>query len=260
MSDKLKKELASFENVWRGGYYEGNPLEPLTRSSYGQIGYMSVLRATYLRCIKPYVNAETSAVEIGAGRGAWTKSMLAAKEIWALDAMSAEYNGFWEYVGEHPNVKYVQVEDFSCSALREDYFNYMFSFGCLCHVSFDGIEEYAKNMFPKLKSGANCFWMVADYEKYNRVVGDLRKHSIWAAAAPSGRRYAPFRKMLGWLIAVDKKPQLIAPDIDDEPIPGRWYDAGIERTCGMLEKYGYKIIDRDVETSLRDPIIHFVKL
>ena len=83
MSDKLKKELASFEGVWRGGYYEGDPLEPLSRSGYGQIGYISVVRATYLRCIKPYVNSETVAIEIGAGRGAWTRSMLTAKEVWA---------------------------------------------------------------------------------------------------------------------------------------------------------------------------------
>ena len=38
--------------------------------------------------------------------------------------------------------------------LPEDYFNYMFSFGCLCHVSFEGISEYAENIFPKLQIGA----------------------------------------------------------------------------------------------------------
>lgn len=259
MKDKLKEELASFEGVWQGGYYEGNPLEPLSRSSYGQLGYMSVVRATYLRCIKPYVNAETVALEIGAGRGAWTKSMLAAKEIWALDAMTAEYNQFWEYVGARENVNYVQVEDFSCSALPENQFDYLFSFGCLCHVSFEGVELYAKNLFPKLKSGANCFWLVADYEKYNRVVADWKSHSVWAAAAPVGKRFAPVRKMLEWLMRMDNKPLPLAPDVNDEPAPGRWYDAGIKRTCAMLEKYGYEIVDEDVETSLRDPIIHFRK-
>ena len=142
--------------------------------------------------------------------------------------------------------------------LPENHFDYLFSFGCLCHVSFSGIEEYAKNLFPKLKSGAHCFWLVADYEKYNRAVADLPRTSIWAAAAPIGRRYAPFRKMLEWLMTVDK-PEMIAPDANDNPSPGRWYNAGIGRTCEMLRKHGYEIVDEDVGTSLRDPIIHFKK-
>jgi hypothetical protein len=43
------------------------------------------------------------------------------------------------------------------------------------------------------------------------------------------------------------------------PSPGRWYNAGIERTCSMLEEVGYQVVDPDVGTIPRDPIIHFVK-
>lgn len=260
MTDRLKKQLHSFQNVWRGGYYEGDPLDPMTHSSYGQVGWMSVLHATYLRCIKPYINAQTIALEIGPGRGAWTKTMLAAKEIWVLDAVSAEDNKFWEYVGKAPNVHYEQVFDFSCQKLPDEYFNYLFSFGCLCHVSFEGIEAYAKNLFPKLKSGANCFWLVADYEKYNRLVSELEKYSVWIQAAPVGRRYAPIRKILKTVIAkMDKRPLPLMPDVDDDPSPGRWYHAGTDRTCEMLTKHGYQILDKDVGTVMRDPIIYFVK-
>jgi phospholipid N-methyltransferase len=257
MDNKLKENLASFKGVWEGGYYEGNPSEPLTLSSYGELGYMSVLRATYLRCIKPYITGETCVLEIGAGRGAWTKTMLTAKEIWALDVLSPEENHFWQYMGEQPHVKYIQVNDFSCSQLPDDYFNYMFSFGCLCHVPFMGIEEYAKNLFPKLKSGSNCFWLVADYEKYNRIVADLPRYSIWGGVALMGRRYALLGKLFD--LAAPYRPQPIAADIDEEPSAGRWFHAGINRTCEMLKTHGYKIIDSDVETSLRDPIIHFMK-
>lgn len=257
MDNELKKQLTSFKGVWKGGYFEGDPAEPLTLSSYGELGYMSVLRATYLRCIKPYINGETVALEIGSGRGAWTKTMLAAKEIWALDALSAEETRFWQYIGEQSHVKYIQVEDFSCSQVPDNHFDYMFSFGCLCHVPFDGIKEYAKNLFPKLKSGSNCFWLVADYEKYNRVVNNLPKYSIWTALASMGSRFALVGKV-SQLITPDR-PRPITADLNDEPSPGRWYNAGINRTCQMLKDNGYKIIDADVETSLRDPIIHFMK-
>lgn len=259
--EKLGKEIANFNKVWRGGYYEGDPLEPLARSGYAQIGYMSILHATYLRCIKPYINAETVALEIGPGRGAWTKTLLNAKEVWALDAVSAEHTQFWQYLGDQPHVRYVQVSDFSCADLPDNHFNYLFSFGCFCHISFTGIEEYAKNLFPKLKSGADCFWLVADYDQFNRVAGNLERYSIWSAAAPVGRRFSPFRKMMEWLGQMDNKPQLMKPDVDDQPNAegGRWFHAGRDRTCEMLQKYGYEIADKDVGTVMRDPVIHFYK-
>ncbi|HYP50014.1 MAG TPA: hypothetical protein VEQ34_03675, partial [Pyrinomonadaceae bacterium] len=96
MENRLKTEIAAFDGIWQGGYYEGDPLEPVARSNYGQIGYMSILHATYLRCIKPYIKPETAALEIGAGRGAWTRCLLPAREVWCLDALPAEYNRFWE--------------------------------------------------------------------------------------------------------------------------------------------------------------------
>jgi hypothetical protein len=258
MENRLKTEIKAFDGIWQGGYYEGDPLEPVARSNYGQIGYMSILHATYLRCIKPYIKPETVALEIGAGRGAWTRCLLPAKEVWCLDALTAEYNRFWEYIGDASHVRYIQVEDFECRALPDNHFDYLFSFGCFCHISFVGIEEYAKNLFPKLKSGANCFWLVADYEKYNRVVNNLEHHSIWAAAAPTGRRYAPFRKLLDLLKQIDR-PEPIAADPDDVPRSGRWYNAGTLRTCEMLRKHGYEIVDEDVGTIVRDPVIHFRK-
>ena len=145
MGNKLSDELNSFRGLWKGGYYEGDPLHPIAQSGYGRMNYMSVHHATYLRCIKPYVNENSISLEIGPGRGAWTKTLLPSKEVWVLDALSAEHNSFFKHLGFPKNVKYHQVEDFSCNMLPEDYFTYMFSFGALCHVSFDGINEYAKN-------------------------------------------------------------------------------------------------------------------
>lgn len=259
MSDRLSDELGSFGALWPGGYYDGNPLEPLSKSGYGRMGYMSVLHATYLRCIKPYVNAQTVALEIGPGRGAWTKALLASKEVWVLDALSAEHNGFYEHLGNPKHVRYFQVSDFSCRMLPDNYFTYMFTFGCLCHVSFQGIKEYAANLYPKLKTGSNCFWMVADYEKHNYAVAKKDELDIWKALLPAKRRHLPLRWLFKTILAMIPYPSPRKGEENDEPLPGRWYDAGIERTCTMLEEIGYEIIDPDVGTIHRDPIIHFIK-
>ena len=258
MNGKLKAELDSFQNIWGGGYFEGDPLDPMAVSSYSQLGFISTLHATYLRCIKPYINSRTVSLEIGPGRGAWTKALLPSKEIYALDALPEEYNRFFKYLGYPNNVKYFQVNDFRCEMLPDNYFNYMFSFGCLCHVSFEGIREYAKNLYPKLKGKSNCFWMIADYDKYNCAVKNLNDLSVWNALIPKSRRYLPLKWFLMHLKKRDNI-RILPMDESDEPKPGRWYHSGILRTCSMLEEVGYQIVDSDVGTCLRDPIIHFIK-
>jgi hypothetical protein len=258
MEERLSAEIASFKRLWQGGYFEGDPLDPLARSGYGQLGFMSILHATYLRCIKPYVNLETIALEIGPGRGAWTKALLSAREVWCLDVLSAEHNRFYDYLGHPLNVRYFQVYDFNCSVIPENYFTYMFSFGCLCHVSFEGIRKYAKNIFPKLRQGSDCFWMVADYRKYSAAMKNLDRLSIYQRILPPKRLYSPMRWLLR-LVAHSKADSRPLKDEDDVPRPGRWYDAGIERTCAMLESVGYQVIDPDVGVNHRDPVIYFIK-
>ncbi|HXG86591.1 MAG TPA: class I SAM-dependent methyltransferase [Pyrinomonadaceae bacterium] len=255
--EKLSEEIRSFEGLWAGGYYEGDPLNPLAKSTYGNYGYISVLHATYLRCIKPYIKPETAALEIGPGRGAWTRTMLGAKEIWTLDALSAEYNQFFEYLNHPKNVKYFQVADFECNELPEKRFDYMFSFGCLCHISFEGVGEYAKNIFPKLKSGANCFWLVSDKKKYNDFVANQEKFDIWQGLAPKRKSLAPLKIVFETVSRATKPAFRKVDDFTDGQ--GHWYEAGTQRTGEMLEKIGYKVLDTDVGTSPRDPIMHFIK-
>jgi hypothetical protein len=254
VDDRLKRELESFQNVWHTGYFEGQPLDPLCPSAYMQLGFISILHATYLRCIKPYVTARTVSLEIGPGRGAWTKCLLPSKEVYALDALSAEHNGFFEYLGHPRNVKYFQVRDFECNMLPDDGIDYMFSHGCLCHVSFDGLTQYANSIYPKLKSGSNCFWMVGDFEKYNTAYAT---HSIWDALAKS----VPVE---GWPLITQLKLMAqqvhrLSPEENAHPAPGKWHADGAARTCAMLKSAGYQIEDQDVGTNLRDPIIHFKK-
>lgn len=258
MGEKLKDELDSFQELWAGGFYEGNPLDPLARSFYGPLGYVSTLYATYLRCIKPYVSKDVNSLEIGPGRGAWTKALLPSREVYALDALPEEHNHFYQYLGHPDHVKYFQVTDFSCEVLPDDHFDYLFSYGCLCHVSFDGISEYAANIYPKMKRGSNCFWMIADYEKYNDAIAHQYDLSIWRALMPRTKKNAPMKALL-WLFMKLQKQDPMPADPNDDPRPGRWYDAGIERTTSMLTELGYRVVDRDVGTCVRDPIIHFVK-
>lgn len=257
---KLTAEIQSFQDLWQGGYYEGDPLDPRSGSNYPlEFSFMSVLHVTYLACIKPYVNSNTRALEIGPGRGAWTKAMLksGASEIYCLDALSAEHNGFWEYLQNPKNVKYFQVSDFECRDVPDDTFDYLFSFGCLCHVSPEGVEAYFRNLYPKLRKGAQGFVMIADYEKYNRAVEQGKSGGI-AQNMFRAKRLLPIRLQMRFLESIFY-PKLKTLEESGEAAPGRWYNLGVKEACRMLQQYGYEIVDPDMDVNYRDPVIHFRK-
>ena len=118
-----------------------------------------------------------------------------------------------------------------------------------------------KNLYPKLKTGAHGFVMVADYEKYNRALDNRVNLSITYALLHR-RRYTPVRWAAQWLwkIAGERlSRKRLNTNEDGEPRPGRWYHASIARTCKMLRELGYEITDPDVGVNHRDPVIHFTK-
>jgi hypothetical protein len=257
---RLRDELSSFRGLWKGGFFVGDPLDPMF-SPHGVFGYVGVHHAIYLACIKPYVDPQTVVAEIGPGRGAWTRTFRDAKEVWALDALSAEHNRFWEYVGPSGSIHYVQVSDFSCAELPDDGVDYLFSYDALCHVSFDGIEAYARNLYPKLRAGAHAFVMVADFEKYGAFVESRDARSVFGAFVGYFRN--PVLRRLLERKAAELNRSLMARYehflAEPDEGAGRWYHAGVERTCQLLERIGYRVVDRDMDIDPKSPIVHFVR-
>lgn len=254
--------FAGFQNIWKGGYFEGDPLDPMGPSKYRRLGYMSILHAVYQVCVRPYVKSETVALEIGPGRGAWTKALLPGKEVWCLDAKSREENGIDRYLDHPQNLVYHKVASFSCEMLPDNKFDYLFSFGCLCHVPWDGVTKYAKNLFPKLRSGAHAFWMVADYDKRNAVSAGFPSFDVYARTLPPRAL-----KLLEWwnarsgnrLLGPNHEPPLDKERDNQGDAPGRWYHSGAARTAEMLRKFGYQVVSEDVGLIPRDSMVHFQK-
>ncbi|HUX53525.1 MAG TPA: class I SAM-dependent methyltransferase [Williamwhitmania sp.] len=258
---RQKDEIGAFKNLWHGGFREGDPLDTMGISTYGPFGYMSCLYATYLCCIKPYITKESNVLEIGPGRGAWTKCFITrgAKEIWAIDALSAEHNGFWDYVGVHENVRYFQVEDNTCSMVPDESIDYFFSFGCFCHLSPNAINDYMTYAYKKMRPGSHGFFMFADYDKYNSLIENESKYSI--SRMFETKRFIPI--LLAWRIVFSifksNKLQFQNKNEDDIITPGRWYHLGVDNAENMLKKIGFEVIEKDVGVIQRDPIVHFFK-
>jgi len=259
-------ELDAFKEVWNRGYFEGDPLDVMGPSGYRVQGYMSVLHAVYLACIRPYTHPSTHVLEIGPGRGGWSKAFVEhhAAKVWCLDAKPADANRFWEYVGRRDNVEYVQVQDFTLSPVPDRSIDLFFSFGCFCHISPTLIEEYIISLAGKMKPGANGFLMIADYEKFNRALDNIDRLSLTRvieSRALTGKRYRIFRAFVRLYLKWFPLEQFQKRSVDepDTPRPGRWYHLGLDRACALLEREGFSIVQRDMDLLARDPMIHFQK-
>ena len=246
MSDEMKV----FSKVWKSGYFEGDPLDPVAPSSFGACGYLSCLHMIWRLLIKPYVNADTTVLEIGPGRGAWTKCFVEAgsRKIYAIDAAPAEHTCFWDYVGRRDSVEYIVADDFSLRGVPDGAIDYFFSFGTFCHIPPARCLEYIRNLGPKMKPGAHGFLMIADYDKYNRFVAEQDRFSV-------GRIYPddaiPIRGPTRWM------PKSKAADAEGRP--GTWRHLGVVVAARGLEEASFDVLEHDVELIHRDPILHFRK-
>lgn len=250
----LREQVDVNMEIWKNGYREGNPLDPLSSSKYNQLGWISSLHATHLACIKPYVGPGSAVLEIGCGGGAWSRALAACapRELWCVDVQTAEDTGFWEYVGRGPGIRHVQVADLSCSLLPDGHFNYFFSFGCFCHLSPLAVREYLTNLAGKLKPGAHGFLMLADYEKFN-AAQLAHRYSLAHLVPPALQEQA--RELCSRLPVF-----LYDVNEDQLPRPGRWYHMGTDAACELLRGLGMEILERDMGINVRDPLIHFRKL
>lgn len=88
----------------------------------------------YQRAIKSLVSESDRVLEIGCGRGNWTKGLLNAKEVWCMDAQSLEKNSILSYLDSPTNLHYIEVSDYSCKEMPDNYFDFLWSYDCFCHI------------------------------------------------------------------------------------------------------------------------------
>jgi len=261
---------ALWDGFWKGGYYEGDPLDPYGESSYAQMGFVSVIAVSFKKRIKPHVTPATRVLEIGPGRGAWTKAMLGANEIWCLDVNTPEHNGFWQHVGDahRDKVRYLRVADFSCAGLPDDHFDFLFSYGTFCHIPVEGQRSYLRNVLGKMRRGAVATIMVADYDKYNAAVRRYGNLAVslrrYPAALTAGRKLFDLGRTLRdavYLLARRRPPGVLFDPMGlrdaavVERSQGAWFHAGVEQTCAFARSVGWEVVNPDVGLSVRDPLI-----
>lgn len=262
----ISEEMSIFgrSGIWKGGYTEGDPLEPVGPSIYSirfGMGHLSVLYLVYRVLIAPFVKPGTVALEIGPGRGAWSKAILSCRprHLHVVDVFSAEHNGFWEYVATKDGVTYHQVSDCSLDAVADSSVDFVFSFGCFCHLSPEIQKAYFETFARLMRPGAMGAVMYGDYDKFNQAMRSADRLSLRNAF--SNTRALPMRIAFDiWnrLLGLVKRWEM-EPDKDLSPEPGRWFHVGREQMRAMVEGAGLEVIADDVDVVPRDPIVQFRK-
>jgi phospholipid N-methyltransferase len=259
-----------FSFTWEGGYYEGDVRDPMGSSTLGVFGYNSVLYTTYLACIRPYVEKGATVLEIGPGRGAWSKPILdqGAGILYAVDAASAEHTGFWKYVGNDARAKWIVSEDFNLSEIPDNSVDFVFSIGCFCHLRPEMCEAYVEAIARKMKPGANAIIGYADFDQYMRVVSHPEQNSLLRFFLEQKRKvWAPtklayfftwrlFRRRMD-LQHVSKEK---ADNLTDAAGRASWYHWGVEAATAAVKRAGLDLVEADLGAISRDPLMHFRKL
>jgi len=151
------------------GYSSGNVLTPVPdarrKDQEEKIGgsYWEV----YKKVIVPYVSQDSIVLEIGAGGGSWTKALLArAKKVHAVDIVNV---GQWV---QHEKLRVHVIENNDYSQFQDEYFDFCFSWGVLCHLSHEEISQVLENTLPKMKKGALAVHHYSNTKKLKRLGRD----------------------------------------------------------------------------------------
>jgi cyclopropane fatty-acyl-phospholipid synthase-like methyltransferase len=114
--------------------------------------------------LTPYVSPGATIVEIGPGGGRWTRYMLSARRIYAvdyhqelLDELRSRFN--------RPNITFVKNSGDDFPGVPDGAADLIFSFGCFVHLDIDIIDRYLANMRRLLKPESNVVLQYADKTK-----------------------------------------------------------------------------------------------
>jgi SAM-dependent methyltransferase len=117
--------------------------------------------------ILPFLRKDSVVLEIGPGRGSWTRVLLKYAPEGTVHVVDLHDAAQWlepkKYGGR---LKCHQIEDNNgYSIFPDQYFDFCFSFGVLCHNNIASIDEILRNTFRKTKPGAYAVHHHGDWEK-----------------------------------------------------------------------------------------------
>jgi hypothetical protein len=126
-------------------------------------------RRVYKKAIVPYVRPDAKVLELGPGKGSWSRAILSQIPQGELHTVDFQDVSQWldppafggRLVCHH-------VHDNTFSGLPENYFDFFWSFGVLCHNEERAIHEILLCARRTMKRGALSVHQYGDWNKLDR--------------------------------------------------------------------------------------------
>ena len=116
--------------------------------------------------IRPYVHERATVLEIGAGGGRWTKYLLAAEHIIAVDLNPEFFPLLQERFRDcAAKLEFYHTRGYELAGVAGGSVDFVFSFGTFVHIEPEGIDAYLGEIERVLRPGAAAAILYADKTK-----------------------------------------------------------------------------------------------
>lgn len=126
-------------------------------------------RQVFLKAIKPYLRPDSQVLELGPGRGSWSRSIL--KHIPQGSLHTIDFQDVTKWLNPDQYAQRLichRVTDNSASSLPDNHFDFFWSFGVLCHNNIESIGDILKNTLPKMRIGGIAVHQYSDWHKLEK--------------------------------------------------------------------------------------------
>lgn len=116
------------------------------------------------RYIRPYVTSDTTVLEIGCGGGRWTRYLIGARKLIAVDIDPVFFAPLRARFPQ-AQLEFYQSSGFELADIPDESIDYVFSFGTFVHIEPDGIAAYLAEIKRVLRPGGQAVIQYAAKEK-----------------------------------------------------------------------------------------------
>lgn len=147
----------SFLALWPGGYGENFAVYTgATGVTEGQIADA---------CLAPFFNPNHVCMEIGCGVGFWLSRHLIPNflKVYGIDLIPESHLR----ADVHGRFSYLEAGDcdYSCARMPDESVDFVWSFGCFCHLPNDATQEYLHSIHRVMKPGARASLYFSNTER-----------------------------------------------------------------------------------------------
>jgi SAM-dependent methyltransferase len=211
------------------GYNSGNVLSriPGPRRLIEEVRIGASYREVFGRAVLPYIRPDSMVLELGPGSGSWTRAIL--KHVPHGEVHVVDIHDVQAWIRPPPGggkLVCYQVSDNSFRAVPEQRFDFMWSFGVLCHNNQEHIREILRNALSKMKPGGYAAHEIADWDKLDQLKWGMR----WGV--PTRFKTMP-----------------------DDAI--WWPRNSATQMCQIAREEGWEIVERDLGVLRRDALCVF---